>query len=215
MRAFMPGSLAAPNKIVDFQSYIGREVIVMVEDFLREIDSFIVSHKKYLAHVLPTRIRELDLSKKYAGTVTGCSKYGTFVEFEEIFTGLLHMSKMDAETRSQFDVRSIKPGDAIEFYISEITKDNRIILTKENPEDKLNKIQGFIVESKDRVLESTIVATLGFGIIVSFGNDITGLVPVREFKRNRITISKLTVGDKIRVLFDEYRDERLIFRLPG
>ena len=48
--AFMPGSLAAPNKIADFQSYIGKEIIVMVEDFLKDMNSFIVSHKKYISY---------------------------------------------------------------------------------------------------------------------------------------------------------------------
>ena len=80
IEAFMPGSLAAPNKIVDFQSYIGKEIIVMIEDFLKEMNSFIVSHKKYLAHILPSKIQELDLSIKYSGNVTGCSKYGIFIE---------------------------------------------------------------------------------------------------------------------------------------
>ena len=99
LEAFMPGSLAAPNKIMDFQSYIGKEILVMVEDFLKEMNSFIVSHKKYLAHILPIRIQELNTSKKYTGTITGTSKFGIFLEFEELFTGLLHTSKMDPETK--------------------------------------------------------------------------------------------------------------------
>jgi ribosomal protein S1 len=213
IEAFMPGSLAAPNKIIDFQSYIGKEIIVMVEDFLKEMNSFIVSHKKYLTHVLPIKIQELDLMKKYTGTVTGCSKFGIFIEFNELFTGLLHISKMDNETKLQFNARNIKANDLIEFYISEITKDNRIILTKENPEDKLNKIQNFIVNSKDKIIKSSIAAIMNFGLIVNVEHDITGLIPIREFKRNRIMTNNLLVGDKINVLFDEFRDERLIFKL--
>jgi len=212
IEAFMPGSLAAPNKIVDFQSYIGKEVIVMIEDFLKEMNSFIVSHKKYLAHILPIKIKELDLSKKYSGIVTGCSKYGIFAEFD-IFTGLLHTSKMDAETKTQFIARNVKSGDSIEFYISEITKDNRIILTKESPEEKLNKIQNFIVNSKDKVLESSVAAVMNFGVIVNIG-EINGLVPIREFKKNKIMANNFVSGDKINVLFDEYRDDRLVFKLP-
>ena len=37
IEAFMPGSLAAPNKIIDFQSYVGKEIIVMIEDYLFKI----------------------------------------------------------------------------------------------------------------------------------------------------------------------------------
>jgi ribosomal protein S1 len=212
IEAFMPGSLAAPNKIVDFQSYIGKEVIVMVEDFLKEMNSFIVSHKKYLAHILPIKTKELDLSKKYSGIVTGCSKYGIFVEFD-IFTGLLHTSKMDVETKTQFNARNIKPGDSIDFYISEITKDNRIILTKESPEDKLSKIQNFIVDSKDKVLESNVAAVMNFGVIISI-NEINGLIPIKEFKRNKIMANNFVAGDKIKVIFDSYENDRLVFKLP-
>ena len=98
--AFMPGSLAAPNKINDFQSYVGKEIIVMVEDYLKDMNSFIMSHKKYIAHILPQKLREIDLMKKYQGTVTGASKYGIFIEFGEFFTGLLHVSKMTEETKT-------------------------------------------------------------------------------------------------------------------
>ena len=213
IEAFMPGSLAAPNKIFDFQSYVGKEVIVMIEDFLKEMNSFIVSHKKYLAHILPIKIQELDTNKKYTGLVTGCSKYGIFVEFEELFTGLLHTSKMDIETKTQFNVRNVKAGDTIDFYISEITKDNRIILTKENPEDKLSKIQNFIISSKDKVLESSVAAVMNFGVIVSVGDNLNGLIPISDFKKNKIMANNFINGDKIYVIFDQYKDDKIVFRL--
>jgi ribosomal protein S1 len=213
IEAFMPGSLAAPNKIIDFQSYIGKEIVVMIEDFLKEMNSFIVSHKKYLTYILPIRIKQLDLSKKYTGNITGTSKYGIFVEFEELFTGLLHTSKMDQETKNNFNARIIKAGEQIEFYISEITKDNRIILTKENPEDKLNKIQAFILNSKDKILESSVAAVMNFGVIVSV-EDLNGLVPIAEFKRNKIMANNFVSGDKINVMFDNIKDDKIIFKLP-
>lgn len=213
IEAFMPGSLAAPNKIMDFQSYVGKEITVMVEDFLKELNSFIVSHKKYLAHILPAKMQELDLMKKYNGSITGTSKYGIFVEFNELFTGLLHTSKMDDETKATFNARKFSPGDPIEFYISEITKDNRIILTKENPEDKLKKIQTFIVESKDKILDASVAAVMNFGVIVNIG-DLTGLVPIKEFKKNKIMANNYVAGDIVRVMFDAFENEKLVFRLP-
>ena len=139
--AFMPGSLAAANKISDFQSYVGKKIIVMIEDYLQDMKSFIVSHKKYIEYILPKKISELSLSDKYTGTVTGASKYGIFIEFNEIFTGLLHKSKMKPDTYSRFKDRKYNSGDSIEFYIGEITKDNRIILTEESLEEKRKKIE--------------------------------------------------------------------------
>jgi len=210
--AFMPGSLAAPNKIVDFQSYVGKNVVVMVEDFLKEMNSFIVSHKRYIDFMLPRRLNELDLNKKYTGTVTGTSKYGIFVEFEEFFTALLHVSKMSQTTKEAFENRQYKPNDVIDFYISEINRDNRIILTEESPEEKYNRIKNFIFDVKDNSIESEIVAIMNFGVIVSI-NDITGLIPVKEFKRTKIQTNSLNIKDKLNVKFDEFRDEKIVFAL--
>jgi len=217
IEAFMPGSLAAPNKIVDFQSYLGKEVIVMIEDFLKEMNSFIVSHKKYLAHIIPTKTQELDINKIYSGNVTGASKYGVFIEFTEFgigFTGLLHHSKMKEQTLERFHKREFKSGDMIAFYIAEITKDNRIILTEESPEEKLNKVQNFILDSKDKILESTVAVVMNFGVIVNVG-DINGLIPIREFKKNKIMANNFMAGEKINVLFDEFKDDRIFFKIPN
>jgi ribosomal protein S1 len=161
-------------------------------------------------------MQELDLNKKYNGHVTGCSKYGIFIEFNEFeigFTGLLHTSKMNPEISKKFYERNIKAGDQIEFYIAEISKD-RIICTNESPEEKMKKIQNFILNSKDKMLESSVAAVMNFGVIVNI-NDITGLIPMKEFKRNKIMANNFVSGDKINVLFDEYKDDKLVFKLEN
>ena len=214
VEAFMPGSLAAPNKIVDFQTLVGKEVIVMVEDFLKEMNSFIVSHKKYIEHVLPQKIAELDLNKLYSGTVTGTSKYGIFVEFGEIFTGLLHVSKMKDSTLDLFRKRIFKPGDAASFYIGEITKENRIILTEESPEEKKKKIDDFVQANKGKSLEASIAAIMNFGVIVNIG-DITGIVPSREFRIRKISTRNFVTGDPIKVKYLDLKEDKITFELDA
>ena len=199
--AFMPGSLAAANKIADFQTLVGKEVIVMVEDFLKEMNSFIVSHKKYIEHILPQKLSEIELDKKYSGTVTGASKYGIFVEFGEIFTGLLHNSKMGASTLEKFERREYKPGDSIEFYIAEIAKDNRIILTEESPEEKKKKILDFIELNKDKSINAEVAAVMGFGVIVNIEGGLSGVVSNKEFKSKKINTKDFVNGDRLKVRF--------------
>ena len=121
INGFLPGSLAAANVVRDFDSMIGKVVPVMVEDYLVESSTFVFSYKKYLAYVLPTKIEELDLDAKYSGTVTGIAKYGIFVEFDEIFTGLLHSSKMSPALKESFKNFEFKPGDAVDFWIRDYT----------------------------------------------------------------------------------------------
>jgi predicted RNA-binding protein with RPS1 domain len=214
VEAFMPGSLAAPNKIMDFQTLVGKEVIVMVEDFLKEMNSFIVSHKKYIEHVLPQKIAELDMNKPYSGTVTGASKFGVFAEFGEIFTGLLHHSKMKEGTLAKFRSREFKPGDPIEFYIGEVTKDNRIILTEESPEEKKKKIEVFIEANKEKTIEASIAAVMNFGVIVNVG-DITGIIPSKEFRLRKISTRNFITGDPIKVKFLESKDDKITFELDS
>jgi len=83
IKCFMPGSLAAANKITDFESYIGREMHVMIEGYVEAKDIFVVSYKKYLNKIMEQKIQELDLTKKYKGSITGTSDFGIFVEWEQ------------------------------------------------------------------------------------------------------------------------------------
>ena len=209
--AFMPGSLAAPNKIIDFQSYVGKEVIVMIEDYLKDMNSFIVSHKKYIEYILPKKISELSLEDAYEGKVTGASKYGIFVEFQEIFTGLLHKSKMKPETYLKFKERTYSPGDLIIFYIGEITKDNRIILTEESPAEKKEKIEKFLEKYRDKSISGEVAAIMSFGIIVN-AEDLSGIVPNKEFRKSHSSPKDLIIGDKIPLKLLEIRDgDKLVF----
>jgi ribosomal protein S1 len=209
--AFMPGSLAAANKIMNFESYVGKEVIVMVEDFLQDMNSFIVSHKKYIEHILPRKIAELSLDQKYSGSITGTSKYGIFAEFDEIFTGLLHKSKMKDETLNKFKNREYNPGNPIEFYISEITKDNRIILTEDSPEEKKQKISDFVKRYDEKPIEAEVAAIMNFGLIVNV-EDLSGVVPNKEFRKAHTSPKNFVIGDKMRLkLFEIKEGDKLIF----
>jgi ribosomal protein S1 len=212
VEAFMPGSLAAPNKIIDFQTYVGKEVIVMVEDFLNEMNSFIVSHKKYVEHVLPKKLDELNLDLKYVGCITGTRPFGIFAEFEEICTGLLHVSKMKEDTLRKFNNREYKSGDTLEFYISEITKDNRIILTEESAEERKGKLNNFIEDCKDHEMEASIVAVMNFGLIIKIG-EYSGLIPTREFIKRKLQIRNYNIGEKLKVKFLESNEDKLTFTL--
>lgn len=208
VKAFMPGSLAAPNKINDFMSLVGKEVTVMVEDYLNDMNSFIVSHKKYVNHILPIKIKELDLEKQYTGKVTGASKYGVFVEFEDIFTGLLHVSKMNEDTKEAFNKRLFKPDDQISFYINEITKDNRIILTEESPIEKRSKIDEFLSRNEGKVIPAKIVARTKFGVIISV-ESLTGLIINDDLKGNQR--NNINIGDIIDVKYKEEYNNKLSF----
>jgi len=56
IQCFMPGSLAGLNKLYDFNSLIGKEIIVMPISFSNEKETIIVSHREYLRTLIPSAI---------------------------------------------------------------------------------------------------------------------------------------------------------------
>ena len=48
IECFLPGSLAAANRIMNFADYVGKQLTVMVEVYDQKRDIFVVSFKKYL-----------------------------------------------------------------------------------------------------------------------------------------------------------------------
>jgi predicted RNA-binding protein with RPS1 domain len=118
IECFLPGALAAPNVIYDFESYIGKTLKVMVENYDTTYKTFIVSHKKYIQHILVDQIKTLEYGKMYQGVVTSTpTKFGIFVEFDGIFTGLINITEFsDYESY----IKNIKCGDTINFYIKKI-----------------------------------------------------------------------------------------------
>jgi len=209
---FLPGSLAATNIVRDFDSMLGKEIPVMVEDYLKESDTFVFSYKKYISTVMNSKINELDLDKKYAGTVTGSAKYGVFVEFDELFTGLIHTSKMTPELHNKFVKGTFKSGDKVEFWIKEITDDKKLILTDEDPSIRRNQLEEFKTASLGKIVEAEVVSVQPFGVLFKVQKDIVGLVSQKEIKTKKKNYS---IGDKVMVTIDRVHNDKIFLSLPN
>lgn len=204
--AFLPGSLASANKINNFEYFIGKTINVMVEDYLEDIGTFIVSNKKYIEHVLPIESKKIDLNKKHTGIVTGTCKFGVFVEFYEIFTGLLHTSKMKKDTENKFRNNEFVPDEEIECYIKEISKNYRFVLTDYSPEEQKELDKELKKSEKEQnikvgdIQKSIITSIKHFGVFVKFKNKETeyiGLIPINELKNTDNLKEKNEIETKI------------------
>jgi len=197
IKCFMPGSLAAANKITDFESYIGKEIPVMMEGYVEAKDIFIVSYKKYLGRVMEQKIQELDLTRKYKGSVTGTSNFGVFVEWEEIYTGLIHKSEFENET----SIAKLESGDEIEFYIKEIRDNNKLTLTLNKPLEKnviLQDLETQLMEGTMEYMKATIKHKRKSGILVDI-NEI-GLMGFMNFEDLSRNDKNLKPGDSLDIL---------------
>ena len=212
IKGFLPGSLAAANIVRDFDSMIGKEIPVVVEDYLRESNTFVFSYKKYVNMILPSKISELKTDKNYAGTVTGVAKYGVFVEFEDIFTGLLHASKMTPEMKNKFTNREINAGDEITFWVKEITADKKIILTDEDPTTKRLELEDFKEKNLGTIRGGEVISVQPFGTLVKLQKDICGLISQKEIKTKK---RNFVIGDTVMVSVDRVHNDKIFLSLPN
>lgn len=195
---FIPGAHAAANIIYDFESYLGKTIHVVVDNYDSASNMFIVSHKKYIKKILPERVKDINFGTKYKGVLTSDpTKFGIFVEFAinpkygPIYTGLIHVSELVDK------YANLKQGDEVEFYVSRVLYDRekknfKINLTfdaskidEENvfwqdmKDNKEGKEFNFMIEDKKLIISDGVED--GFSISVSaygFENEALGKTKV-------------------------------------
>lgn len=213
LKGFLPGSLAAANRIIDFDVYLDTKVPVMVEDYLQDSDMYIFSNKKYIRKMIPIEMEKLVKTQKYKGVVTGTSKYGIFVEFNTILTGLIHTTEMDKENVELFKQSKWNAGDEIEFWVKEITKDNRIILTLVD-QNAMNKKYETLA-TYDAEMEQTgqkpvylghVVSVKPNVVLVKIEDNIIGALADKDFRKFKA--SPLKVSDELRVKIERIDVDR-------
>ena len=185
IKCFLPGSLAAANRIIDFQSFVGKTINIMVEMYDERRDIFVVSFKKYLKHVIDSKVEELSLTQKYTGTVTGTSTAGVFVEWDEYYTGLIPAEEFE-NAGIKMDLNA---GGGVSFYVSDFRNPNRIVVRLNPPEGKDRELQelrdiSLSEDKENKIYRGTITKVKGFGVFVKLENGIVGLVEKDYLAKN-------------------------------
>jgi ribosomal protein S1 len=196
IECFLPGSLAAANRIMDFSDYVGRTITVMAEVYDQKREIFVVSFKKYLKKIIDSEVQNLSFSNKYSGIVTGSSNSGVFVEWEEIFTGIVPFDDQNRES-----LEKLKPGDPINFFVTDIKNPQRIILSVTEANSKMKGIQSLKDSSAEVLGEKSQATTYKaeiskiktFGTFVKLENGLLGLIekeklvnPIKNYEVGQI-----------------------------
>lgn len=176
---FLPGSLAAANRIMNFHDYVGKEINVMVEMYDNKREIFVVSFKKYLSKIIGQRVKDLSFSYNYDGTVTGASSSGVFVEWDEIFTGIIPFDDKNKEK-----LETLKQGDSVSFYVTDIKNPQRITLSHTEPNQKMKNLQELKDNSEEvlgenaevKIYKGEVTKLKAFGVFVKLENGMTGLI---------------------------------------
>jgi ribosomal protein S1 len=204
VQAFLPGSLASANKIINFESFLGKTVKVMLDSYISESDTFIVSNKRYIEYIMPEMIESIDMSVVHEGTVTGTIQSGIFVEFNEIMTGLLSQSDMDESTLFLFKNGQVRPGDKISVWVRDVVLPKNFILTQNSTESMISLLTELTdileKENADIVITAKIVAIKGPNITVEFNmsnnpsSSVISTISLRGFNN-----SKLRLGSNVKL----------------
>ncbi|NBU96851.1 MAG: 30S ribosomal protein S1 [Spirochaetia bacterium] len=197
IECFLPGSLAAANRIMNFADYVGKELNVMIEIYDQKRDIFVVSFKKYLRKIIDKEVQNISFSTKYQGTVTGLSNSGVFVEWDEIYTGIIPIDDSNKDSLEKY-----QSGDTIEFYVVDIKNPQRINLSVSEPNQKMKVIQELKDTSFEVLGENTnlkiykgeVTKIKTFGIFVKMQNGLNGLI---EKEKLVSSIKEYEVGQSV------------------
>lgn len=195
VKCFMPGSLAGLNKLWDFESIVGKTLIVMPISYSDEKNTIIVSHREYLSTLVPNAIENINenIKEQLCGFVTGTTKFGVFVEFNECLTGLIPNTELDSETQMKFNRGEINPGDTLSFWIKEIISDKKIILSQMGPKEDIWDT----AEDKYKpmaIVPGIVTKVTKYGAFVELEKGISGLI--HKTKLKDVSIDR---GDKVNV----------------
>lgn len=207
IEAFMPNTLADVNKLSDSQSIMGLTFEVMLETLQQEKGVYVVSRRKYLQSLIPEEIKKLKTGVVYKGEVTGTTPFGVFVQFSAsvggpiCLTGMVHKANINESYHDKWE--QIVPGMEIDFYVKEVIKNNKIILTQILKESLWDTIKvGKILDGKIRDIKN-------FGALIELDGETTGLIQTTYINKYS---KKLNVGDEIKVkVISLIRDDRKIY----
>lgn len=202
INAFMPNTLAGVNRLTEENSkdLVGQKLYVMLESLQQEKGVYVVSRKKFLQSLIPDEVKKLKKGEKYEGVVTGTKDFGVFVEFNKCLTGMIHKVNMLPEYQLQLD--KIPAGTIIEFYVRDILKGNKLILTQVLRKSLWDTIK------VGQIREATVTGIKSFGVLVALDDETSGLIQNTYLKSGKT----LNNGDKIQVkVVSVIKDDRKIY----
>lgn len=202
INAFMPNTLAGVNRLTEEKSkdLVGQKFHVMLESLQQEKGVYVVSRKKFLQSLIPDEVKKLKKGEKYEGVVTGTKDFGVFVEFNKCLTGMIYKVNVLPEYQSQLG--KIPAGTAIEFYVRDILKGNKLILTQVLRESLWDTIK------VGQIREAIVTDTKAFGVLVALDDETSGLIQNTYLK----SAKTLSNGDKIQVkVVSVIKDDRKIY----
>lgn len=130
IKLFLPGKESHLNVRKDFDELLNTYINVHIVNYSEKNNTYICSYKSYLKQLREDEVKTMRLGWRYTGTITNIKPFGVFINFNEIFDGLLHKSELKTQYWKLFSNGDLHVGDEIPVWIKEIQNENRIVLTQ-------------------------------------------------------------------------------------
>jgi small subunit ribosomal protein S1 len=187
---FLPGSQIDIQRVVDFDSWIGKKIQAYIIKLMPKRGNVVISRRKFIyEQKSETRKNIIDTFQEgqvVQGVVKNITKYGAFVDIGGV-DGLLHITDMTwSRIEDQTELMNI--GDAVTVKILSFDKENEKIslgmkqLT-DNPWDNLDESL-----QSNSTINGKIISIKDYGIFIEVIKGVEGLVHISEISwTDRIT----------------------------
>ena len=201
---FIPGSLLSYRYVEDMNTYVGRDLEVIVEDFDRELRRVVLSRKAVETverqdkkEILMDQLQEGEMRQ---GVVTKLMKFGAFVDLGGV-EGLIYLDDL-AWHRVNDPSEVVSEGDQVTVYVANIDKKSGKIglVLKKVEEDPWQGAADYY--KVDDLVEGTVVRLADFGAFVEIEDGIQGLVHLSEISSERIRkpSDRLKTGELVKAV---------------
>ncbi|MBO5975811.1 MAG: bifunctional 4-hydroxy-3-methylbut-2-enyl diphosphate reductase/30S ribosomal protein S1 [Oscillospiraceae bacterium] len=201
IRVFVPGSQSGLPKDADMEQLLKQVVRLRIREVNKGRKRVVGSIRDVSAKERHERIAtiwdEIEVGKKYEGTVKSQTSYGAFVDIGGV-DGMVHVSEL-SWNRITKPSEVVAVGDKLEVYVISFDKEARKISLgyKDPAENPWTKFMS--AYSVDSVASVTIVKLMEFGAFAEVVPGVDGLIHISQIANRRIAKpgEVLNVGDVV------------------
>lgn len=188
-RVFIPLSLSGIPRGEDTSKLQGQTVKFRITEYDAKTNKIIGSIKNVLDEEKKAKQEEfwnnVEIGRKYEGTVASISSYGAFIDLDGIVQGLLHVSEISWDRNAKVN-EILKQGQKIEVTIKDVDKENKRIKLSygekgQNPWNNIDEKYHI-----NDVVKVKVVKIMPFGVFVELELGIEWLVHISQIAERKL-----------------------------
>lgn len=211
-RIFIPLSLSGVPRGEDASTLKGKIIKFRITEYDEKANKIIGSVRSVLDEERKQKQEEfwnnVEIGKKYEGTVASLSSYGAFIDIQGIVQGLLHVSELSWDRNVKVD-EILKQGQTIEVTAIDVDKENKRLKLSygdkgPNPWNKASETYNV-----NDIVKVKVNKIMPFGVFVELEPGIEGLVHISQITERKIAKpdEELKIGQHVNAKIIEFKKE--------